>query len=91
MYKRQIDEHKNNTDIRISEIENTCKTEIQALNESVNVITKNSIQSECINDKKLYSIEQSISSVKDELSLAINQKLNNITEYYRSSDYTRCK
>ena len=78
---RNIDEHKNNTDLKINEIENTCKTEMQALNESIRVITKNSIQSECSNDKKLYSIEQSISSVKDELSLVINQKLSNVTEH----------
>ena len=77
---QNIDEHKNNVDLKINEIENTCKTEMQALNESISVITKNSIQSECSNDKKLHSIEQSISNVKEELSLVINKKLSNVTE-----------
>ena len=34
---QNINEHKNNVDFKINEIENNCKTEIQALNESIAV------------------------------------------------------
>ena len=41
---------------------------------------KHNLQNENKYGNKLRVIEQSNSSVKDELSIAINQKLNNITE-----------
>ena len=70
---QNIDEHKNNVDIKVNEIESTCKTDIQSIQETVDVI-------EHVNHNKFESIEQNISSVKDELSLVINQKLSNVTE-----------
>ena len=43
-------------------------------------MNKHSIQFEGINNNKIMSIEQSIIEVKDELHVAISQKVNNITE-----------
>ena len=62
---QNIDEHQNKIDSKIHEIESNYKTEIQAVNESIEVISKNNVQSECSNDKKLYSLEQNISSIRD--------------------------
>ena len=65
---------------KISEIEDSYKTEMQSLQNTVEKINKNSIQSECVNNSKFMLIKQSVSNVKDELSGAISQKLNNVTE-----------
>ena len=56
---QNIDEYEINTNRKINEIESSCKVEIQSLQDTVNVINKSSIQSECINNKFIL-IEQSI-------------------------------
>ena len=42
---------------------------------------KHNIQFECINNNKFISMEQSVIEVKDELHVAISQKVNNITAW----------
>ena len=71
---------RNKIDSKINEIESNYKTEIQAVNESIEVISKNNVQSEYSNDKKLYSLEQNISSIRDELSLVKHQNVSHVTE-----------
>ena len=46
----------------------------------MNIIDKRNVQVECLNNNKFISIEQSIVNVKDELNVAINEKLNHVTE-----------
>ena len=50
---KNMDVYKINTNIKINEIENTCKANIQSLQDTVDEINKRSIQSECINNNKL--------------------------------------
>ena len=68
------------TDNKLSEISVSCETEIQLLHDTVKNINQKCIQSECSNDRKFNLVEQNINSVKDELQVAISQKMNNITE-----------
>ena len=43
---QNIDEHQNKIDSKIHEIESNYKTEIQAVNESIEVMSKSNVQSE---------------------------------------------
>ena len=72
--------YETNTNLKIHEIESTCKIEIQAIQDTVNVMDKRNIQFECSNNDKFVSIEQSIVNVKDELNVAISKKLSNVAE-----------
>ena len=75
-----MDVYKINTNTKINEIENPCKANIQSLQDTVNETTK------VVFSPNVYIIinscqnEQSIINVKDELSMAISQKVNNVTE-----------
>ena len=53
---------------------------IQSIQSTVNLVDERSIQFESQSKSKLMSIEQSINNVKDELKLAINRKLSDVSE-----------
>ena len=76
----KIETYETSTNVKINEIESNCKTEIQAIQNTVNTIDKNNKQFECLNNDKFVLMEQSIVNVKDELNVAINKKLSSVTE-----------
>ena len=43
-----VDMYKANTDIKVSEIENNFKMEIQSIQNTVNIVDKHSVQFECL-------------------------------------------
>ena len=47
---------------------------------TIKLHNKRHVQIECLNNNIFGSIEQSIVNVKDELNVAINEKLNHVTE-----------
>ena len=76
----KIKTYETNTNLKINEIESTCKIEIQAIQDTVNVMDRCSMQFECLNNDKFASIEQTIVNVKHELNVVISKKLNSVAE-----------
>ena len=56
----KIETYEISTNVKINEIESNCKTEIQAIQNTVNTIDKRHVQIESLNNNIFASIEQSI-------------------------------